>query len=128
MLRFNKALAKEVITFIHGIDAYNEAVKITEALFSGRIQELSAKEIEMSCEDFPRVELTEDTGLIDLLCLAQAAQSKREARTFITGGGVSVNGEQIKDLEFVIKKENAIEGKYTILRRGKKNYFLIEHK
>ena len=123
----HKALAKEVITFIHGIDAYNEAVKITEALFSGRIQELSAKEIEMSCADFPTVDLDSNISLIDLLCLANAASSKREARTFITGGGVSINGVQIKDLEYVVTKENAIEGKYTILRRGKKNYYLIKH-
>ena len=123
----HKALAREVITFIHGKDAYDEAVKISEALFSGKIQNLTAKEIEMSCGDFPKYDLKEDISLIDLLTTVGAATSKREARTFITGGGVLVNGNQVKDLEFVVKKEDAIEGKYTVLRRGKKNYYLIKH-
>ena len=72
--------------------------------------------------------LEKDTLLIDALVSLKAASSKREARDFINGGGVLVNGVQQKSLEFVISKENAIGNTYTVIRRGKKNYYLIEHK
>ena len=89
---------------------------------------LTKEEIEILFEGLPRVEMTEDTLLIDSLVSLKAASSKREARDFINGGGVLVNGVQQKSLEFVISKENAIGNTYTVIRRGKKNYYLIEHK
>ena len=59
--------------------------------------------------------------------ICKAAGSKREAREFINNGAVLVNGEQQKSLEFVVSKENAIGNKYTVIRRGKKNYYLLKH-
>ena len=123
-----KALAKEMTTMIHGKEAYEQAVKMSEALFSGKIADLTKEEIEILFEGLPRVEMAEDTLLIDALVALKAAQSKREARDFINGGGVLVNGVQQKSLEFVISQENAIGNTYTVIRRGKKNYYLIEHK
>ena len=113
---------------IHGEEAYNQAIRLSQALFSGKIKDLTKEEIAMGFEGLPQEELTEDLGLIDALILTKAASSKREAREFINGGGVSINGEVVKDLEYVIKKENAIGGKYTIIRRGKKKYYVILHK
>lgn len=121
-----KALAKEITTFIHGEEAYLQAVKISEALFSGKVGNLSVEDIDMGFDGVPAIELTEPTLLIDTLVNLSAAKSKREARDFITGGGVLVNGEQIKSLEYVVSKENAIGGKYIIIRRGKKNYYLVK--
>lgn len=121
-----KVLAKEVVTLVHGEEGYKEAIKITEALFSGKIKDLTAKEIKMAFSNFPTFEL-DGVNLVDALVTVGGASSKREARTFITGGGVSVNGEVEKDLEFIITKEASIEGMYTIIRRGKKNYYLIKH-
>ena len=89
---------------------------------------VSKEEIAMGFEGLPEVEISEQIGLIDALVLTQAASSKREARDFINGGGVSVNGEVIKDLEYVITKDHTIGGKYTIIRRGKKKYYVITHK
>ena len=103
------------------------AVQISNALFSGKVGSLSAEEIEVGFKDVPSISVSEDLLLIDALVNCGGAQSKREARTFIQSGAVSVNGEVIKDLEFVIKQENAIENKFTIVRRGKKNYYLIKH-
>ena len=123
-----KALAKEMTTMIHGEEAYNQAVKMSEALFSGKIADLTKEEIEILFEGLPRVEMSEDTLLIDALVSLKAASSKREARDFINGGAVLVNGAQQKSLEVVIKKEEAIGNTYTVIRRGKKNYYLIEHK
>ena len=122
-----KVLAKEITTLVHGKEAYEQALRVTEALFSGKVQELSLEEIEMGFEGIPSVELTEDTNIVDALVMVKAASSKREAREFIQNGAVLINGVQEKSLEFTISKDNALGGKYTIVRRGKKNYYLLKH-
>ena len=122
-----KVLAKEITTLVHGKEAYEQALRVTEALFSGKVQELSLEEIEMGFEGIPSVEITEDTNIIDALVMVKAASSKREAREFIQNGAVLINGVQEKSLEFIISKDNALGGKYTIVRRGKKNYYLLKH-
>lgn len=123
-----KALAKEMTIMIHGEKAYNQALKLSEALFSGKIADLTKEEIAMGFEGVPTLEIAEEIGLIDALVSLKAASSKREARDFIQGGGVSVNGVQVKDLTKVLSKEEAIGNTYTVVRRGKKNYFLVIHK
>ncbi len=123
----HKALAKAVISDLHGEEEYNKAVKLAEALFSGKVGDLTVEEIEMGFEGIPTLELTEDMNLIDALVSVKAASSKREAREFIQNGAVLVNGNQEKSLEFVVSKEKAIGNKYTIIRRGKKNYYLLKH-
>lgn len=123
----HKALAKAVITDLHGEEEYNKAVKLAEALFSGKVGDLTVEEIEMGFEGIPTLELSEDMNLIDALVTVKAASSKREAREFIQNGAVLVNGTQEKSLEFNVSKDNAIGGKYTIIRRGKKNYYLLKH-
>lgn len=122
-----KVLAKEITTLVHGKEAYEQALRVTEALFSGKVQELSLEEIEMGFEGIPSVEINEDTNIIDALVMVKAASSKREAREFIQNGAVLINGVQEKSLEFTISKDNALGGKYTIVRRGKKNYYLLKH-
>ena len=122
-----KVLAKEITTLVHGKEAYEQALRVTEALFSGKVQELSLEEIEMGFEGIPSVEITEDTNIIDALVMVKAASSKREAREFVQNGAVLINGVQEKSLEFIISKDNALGGKYTIVRRGKKNYYLLKH-
>ncbi len=122
-----KVLAKEILTLVHGEAAYEQAVQISNALFSGKVGDLSAEQINNGFRDVPSIALDAEQLLIDVLVNCGGAQSKREARTFITSGAVSVNGEVIKDLEFVVRQENAIENKFTIVRRGKKNYYLIKH-
>ena len=122
-----KALAKAMTELIHGARGLEQAEKITQALFSGNISELTVEEIEMAFGGMPQVEVEENLPLIDALVLSKAASSKREARQFIENGAVLVNGTQQKDLEFVVSKDNAIGKKYTIIRRGKKNYYLLKH-
>ena len=122
-----KALAKELTVMIHGEKAYEQAIRLSAALFSGKISDLTKEEIEMGFEGLPQVEISEPMGLIDALVVTKAASSKREARDFINGGGVLVNGEQVKDMNFVITNEHTIGGTHTIIRRGKKNYYVIKH-
>lgn len=122
----HQALAREVITFIHGRDAYDEAVKISHALFSGDIKALTAKEIEMGFGDLPSINLHDNLTLVDALIEASLAKSKREAREFIQNGAVSLNGDKCQDLEHILSTSDAIEGKFIVIRRGKKIYALIK--
>ena len=69
----------------------------------------------------------EDLNILDALITCGGAKSKREAREFVNGGSVLINGEKIKDVDFVVKKENAFGNEATVIRRGKKNYFVIKH-
>ena len=118
-----KRLAKEVLDFIHGEDAYEKAVKISESLFSGNIKELSAKEIE---DAFKGIEpfVAKEANLVDFLVEFGICSSKREAREFISNGSISVNGDKVTDLDFYITKSDSIEQKYVVIRRGKKKYFI----
>ena len=122
----HKALAREVITFIHGKDAFDEAVKISEALFSGDIKSLTAKQIEMGFNGLPTIEGGNDKTLINGLVEAKLASSNREAREFIKNGAVTVNGDKVTDMNFILNRDNAIEGKFIVLRRGKKLYALVK--
>ena len=121
-----KALAADITKLIHGEAGLESALKITNALFSGKVNELTLEEIEMAFEGMPQVEIEDGTLLIDALVNGKAASSKREAREFINNGAVLVNGEQQKSLEFVLSKDAAIGNKYIVIRRGKKNYYLLK--
>ncbi len=121
-----KTLAYEVTSFVHGVDAVNQAIKVSNSLFSGDIKGLNAKEIEMGFSDLEAITLDGETNLVDALISLKLASSKRESREFITSGAVSVNGEKVNDLNFVINKEIAIEEKFVVVRRGKKKYALIK--
>lgn len=124
----HQALAKEIITDLHGEEEYNKAVKMSEALFSGNVKDLSAKDIDILFKDAEKKLLEKETNLVDLLVEQSICSSKREAREFVTGGSISINGDKVTDLNKILSKEDSIEGKYIILRRGKKKYFLIECK
>ena len=119
----HKALAREIITDLHGEEAYLEAVKISESLFSGNIKELSARELE---DAFKGLEpfVAREANLVDFLVEFGICSSKREAREFISNGSISVNGDKVTDLDFYITKSDSIEQKYVVIRRGKKKYFI----
>lgn len=121
-----KMLAKEFITDLHGEDEYLKALRISEALFSGDIKTLKEEDIYDAFKSLPNYELASDKNIIDVLTEASICSSKREAREFVNNNSISINGDRINDLDFIIKKENAI-GKYTIIRKGKKKYFVIKH-
>lgn len=122
-----KALAREIVTLVHGEKAYQQALKLSEALFSGNIKDLNAEEIGIGFKDVPSAEIKEDINIVDALVAVKAAVSKREAREFVKNGAVSINGDVIKDSEFIVSKAQAFGGQFTVLRRGKKNYYLIKH-
>ena len=119
-----KALAKAIITFLHGEDEYNKALNISECLFSDMIWSLSSDEIISSINDVPRFDVSENINLIDLLVDNKIVSSKREAREMISGGAVSINNAKCTDLDKIITEDDAIEGKVLLIKKGKKNYYL----
>ncbi len=120
----HKALAREIITDLHGHDAYLEAVKISDSLFSGNIKNLSTNEIEQAFKGLDPFILNDEVSLVDLLVNEKICSSKREAREFISNNSISLNGDKITDLDFVVDKSVAIDGKYIVIRRGKKKYYI----
>lgn len=95
-------------------------------MFSGDFKKLSASDIEQGFKDVPTFETSkEDIGLVDLLVNAKISSSKRQAREDISNGAVYINGERQQDIQYTVTEEDRIEEKFTIIRRGKKKYFLI---
>lgn len=124
----HKALAKEIITDLHGEEGYNKAVMMSEALFTGKFTNFSSKEIEELFKSYNKFDVELDTNIVDLLINMGAASSKREAREFISGNAVSINGEKVNDLEYKISEADFIDNEYIIIRRGKKNYYIGKRK
>ncbi|MDQ1913138.1 tyrosine--tRNA ligase [Paenibacillus sp. GD4] len=123
-----RVLASEMTELVHGKEAVQSAIKISEVLFSGNVGSLNASEIEEAFKDVPSTEIAENTeiGLIDLLVEVKAAPSKRQARQDIESGAISINGNKVTDLEKRIGSDDRIEGRYLVLRRGKRNYYMVK--
>ncbi|UVI28755.1 tyrosine--tRNA ligase [Paenibacillus spongiae] len=124
-----RELAREVTRLVHGEDAVVSAEKITQALFSGDVTQLSEDELVEALQDMPTTLLDEqeETGLIDLLVAAGLAPSRRQAKQDIESGAVYVNGGKQSGIDSVIKADQRLHGKYVVLRRGKKNYALVRY-
>ena len=120
-----KRLAYEVVKIVHSEEDAEEAKKMSEVLFSNNfasLKEESLKELFANA----KIEDKESMKLEDLLIFIKAASSKREAREFIKNNAVSVNGEKVNDALKEFNKNDALFGKYLVVKRGKKNYYLVE--
>lgn len=123
-----KTLAEEMTRLIHGEESLQQAIKISNALFSGDVKNLSAIEIKQGFKDVPTFHASEVEGnLVDLLVAASISPSKRQAREDITNGAISINGKKITDASYSLQQADRIEGQFTIIKRGKKKYFLIKY-
>lgn len=124
-----KRLAEEMTKLVHSEEALQQAINISEALFSGNIKGLSVNEIEQGFKDVPTYEMTkEDIGLVDLLVQAGISPSKRQAREDIKNGAIYINGERQQDINYVVSAADRIDNVFTIIRRGKKKYTLIDYR
>lgn len=124
-----KRLAEEMMKLVHSEEALQQAINISEALFSGNIKGLSVNEIEQGFKDVPTYEMTkEDIGLVDLLVQAEISPSKRQAREDIKNGAIYINGERQQDINYVVSAADRIDNVFTIIRRGKKKYTLIDYR
>lgn len=122
-----KVLAEEMTRLIHGDEALEQAIKISQALFSGDVKNLTAAEIKQGFKDVPSFNMEGDhnSNLVDLLVAAKISPSKRQAREDITNGAITVNGERVTDTAYMLQESDRIEGQFAIIRRGKKKYTLI---
>lgn len=120
-----KTLCKEVITFLHGEEEYLLAKKISESLFSENIYSLKAGDIISSLKTINHIEINDsEINLCEFLVDNKICSSKREAREFISAGAISINNQKQDNLDFVIKKDIAIDNKVILIKKGKKNYYL----
>ena len=122
-----RVLAEEMTKFVHGEEALAQAKKITEALFSGDIKSLTADEIEQGFKEMPTFQASKEAkNIVDWLVDVGIEPSKRQAREDITSGAISLNGEKITDTEMNVTVDNSFEGRFIIIRKGKKNYNLVK--
>ncbi|NLC92194.1 MAG: tyrosine--tRNA ligase [Treponema sp.] len=121
-----KALAYEIVKDIHGKEEAENAINVSEKLFKGDFKGLSLKDIMTGMKGVPSFKFTEELPIIDFLTVNKVTSSKREARDFIKSNAISINGDIISDETKIISKNDAIEGKAIIIRRGKKKYFIAE--
>ncbi|GAB6093421.1 tyrosine--tRNA ligase [Furfurilactobacillus curtus] len=120
-----RRLAEEVTRFVHGDAALAQAQKITAALFSGDVKALTADEIEQGFKAFPSVTtVAAPQNIVDFLVDSSIEASRRQAREDVTNGAITINGDKQTDLEAVIDPSQMFDGKFVIVRRGKKRYFL----
>ena len=121
-----KALACELTTYVHGQKGLEKALRISETLFSGDFMSLSPAELKEGLSDAKRVLVDSGIGILDALVLAGVCQSKSNARQLIQQGSISINGIKIQAIDGVLVKEEAIDQEFMILKKGKKNYYIVE--
>ena len=121
-----KKLAQEVVNFVHGADNLKSAIKVSNALFSGEVEDLNEKEFKMLAKTLPHYLPKANTLLIDALLETKLASSKREAREFISNGAITLNGEKITDINYLLDITKTYYNKYAVLKRGKKKFSIIE--
>ena len=121
-----ETLAHEVVRDIHGEEEYQRAVEISRALFSGDIKKLPADQIGKIFSKVDHIDIKEEENIVDFLVNGKICSSKREAREFINSGSIYVNGDKVDSLEYNVGRENALDNKYIVIRKGKKKYFLGE--
>lgn len=128
-----KALAKEVTTFIHGEAEYQKAIDTTAKLFAqqnGPAEALSAEDLE-SMEgilkiDFPKASLTAGVDVISFLADSKIFPSRGEARKMIQNGGVSINRHKVADIAATVNESQLLHNQYLLVQKGKKHYYLVK--
>jgi tyrosyl-tRNA synthetase len=131
-----KRLAQEVTCFIHGEKEYDFAVKASDILFgnatSELLQSLNEKQLLQVLDGVPQVEMplarlrADGLDIVGFLAETNIFPSKGEARKMVQSGGVSINKEKVSSIDFTITETVLINGKYILVQKGKKNYFLVK--
>ena len=122
----HKALAREVITDLHGKDEYDKAVKLSEVLFSGHVKELSSDELELVFKNMPHVNAENGLNIVDFLVNTGICSSKREAREFVVSSSITINEERINDVNTIVDHSLSINDDTLVVRKGKKKYFIVK--
>ena len=124
-----RRLAQEVTTFVHGKAAMQEAEKISQILFGGDIKDLSVTQIEQAFAKMPSIQANaQPQNIINWLVDLKLEPSKRQAREDVQNGAISLNGNLVTDEQLLVQPDEHFDGKYMIVRKGKKNYTLVHIK
>ena len=124
-----KTLAKEVTKFVHGEEGLAEAEMITDSLFSGNVKDLTVTQIEQGLKSAPTAESgSAAKNIVDFLVDTKIESSKRQAREDVENGAIYINGDREQSVDFEVDPAKAFDGKYVIVRKGKRKYTLINIK
>ena len=122
-----KVLAREVTKFVHGEAAVRRAEKISPLLFYGKVKELGGEELKevFSGSAVKEMAKFDEMPIADFLVGAKVVDSKRQAREDVENKAIEINGEKVSALEYKISKTDMMQGKYILVKRGKKDYHFI---
>ena len=128
-----KKLARETTVFVHGTLEYEKAIETTNKLFSNQTapaESLSIEDLEamegVTKSDFEKGKIETGIDVVSLLADAGILPSKGEARKMVQGGGISINRKKVEGLQLTIDSSMLLHGKYILVQKGKKNYYLIQ--
>jgi tyrosyl-tRNA synthetase len=123
-----KRLAEELVELIHGKSKVDEAIQLTQLLFEGEIKKIDVNQLKLALSGVNKLETKMPINIIDALVSLNAASSKREARELIEKGTYTVNGDKVLNAELMLDKDQALNKEFIVIRKGKKNYFLVVFK
>ncbi|WWP01158.1 MAG: tyrosine--tRNA ligase [Candidatus Dasytiphilus stammeri] len=119
-------LAEQVTRMVHGATGLAAAKRITQSLFYGTISKMKEADFSQLAQDgIPAIELVEPADLLQVLVNAQLVSSRSQARSLISAGAITINGKKNQDTKYHLSSVDKLCGRYTLLRRGKKNYCLV---
>ncbi len=120
-----KALAEELTKLVHGEEGLAKAIKITETLFKGSINDLTVEELREGLSGADKCAIEDGVTLIDALVQAGVSKSKGDARKLIQQGSIQVNGSKVDSIDAVLCKKDAYDNEFSIIKKGKKNYIVV---
>lgn len=125
-----RRLAREVTALVHGEAGLASAERITTALFDGDLGALSESDLDQLAQDgMDCTDVAEPAvGLLAALADAGLAKSRGEARKLVAGNGIRVNGEVQSDVERQLDWQDALHGRFYLLRKGKKNWAMLRRR
>lgn len=128
-----KALAREITTFVHGPEGLNQALADTEKMFAGRTapaESLSEADLEslegVARFSYPVDKLGAGIDIVSFLAETGILASKGEARKLVEGGGISVNRKKVESVKTTVDSSLLLHGKYILVQKGKKSYYLVQ--
>ena len=116
---------EELTEIVHGTNGLEVAKKITETFFHGSIKDLSADELRVGLSDAPKTAIEDGIGLLDAMVACGIAKSKSNARTLVQQGSILVNGDKVTDIGYTLSRSDAYDQEFTILKKGKKNWYVV---
>jgi tyrosyl-tRNA synthetase len=130
--QLQKTLAQHVTTFVHGQEGYEKALADTDKIFANQsapAESLTEEDLQtmegIARFDFPATIIDQGIDTVSFLAETTILASKGEARKLIQGGGISINRQKVDDPKHIVDRSSLLHGKYILVQKGKKNYYLV---